>query len=99
MTKEFQNGPPSDAKPGDRWGAYELSEGGWWAIAPEKLLAKGTHLDSAQAKAALIYVALESDLWPRLSMDDRQRWCERGEIADTEGGRLFFNYLKRMQFL
>jgi len=64
-----------------------------------KLLAKGTHLDSANAKAALIAVALGSGLWDSLSIDDRRRWCESGEIADTDGGRLFFQYLRSMKFL
>lgn len=24
--------PPSDAKPGDCWGAYRLAEDGWWRL-------------------------------------------------------------------
>jgi len=44
-----------------------------------KLLAKANSLDSPNAKATLIATALASGLWDILSMDDRQRWCERGD--------------------
>lgn len=31
-----RDGPPIDAKPGDRYGAYILGADGWWVLCPEK---------------------------------------------------------------
>ena len=58
-----------------------------------KVLAKGT---GKLSRAAQIHFLLATGLWDEVSMIDRQAWIERGEVLDTPGGRLLFDFLKRL---
>ena len=49
--------------------------------------------------ADLVSILLSSELRDSLSVEDREAWCTRGEVLDTPGGRLLFEWMERMGIL
>lgn len=45
-------------------------------------------------KATAIAILLSLGIWDSTPMDEREAWCERGEVYDTRTGRMLFSLLE-----